>query len=463
MKKILSLVFIVLTSTLYAQMPNELSNTDKIYGLSKFWQEVNYNFVYFNNVSKVKWENEYKKLIAEVQETENDYEYYRLLQKYCAFLKDGHTNVYFPKEINEQLTFTDFGEYKFHLSNIDGKAVITKINLSKKSELPIGTEVLKVNGYTTSYYISEFVKPYISSSTDYVRNNESIKYLLNAPYGTNFDIEFRLPNGEIKTLQLKASTADENELYPRVEENSLLEFIWKKDGIAYLSLNSFDDPNIINLFEEKLPELYKAKSLIIDLRKNDGGSSVIGKEILEYLTNDSVLYGSKSQSRQYIPTFKAWGIYLSAKDTINGKIDWGMNKEETLNYYNYGQDKGVFQFEYNADTIKLQKKRIVVPTVILIGNKTASAAEDFLIYADNQKHMIKIGEPTNGSTGQPIFFELPRGGTARICTKKDTYPDGREFVGYGIKPNILVKKTLSDLIENNDPALKRAIKYVEDK
>ena len=113
-------------------MPNKLSDVDKIYGLSKFWQEVNYNFVYFSKIDKAKWINEYKRLISEVQETKNDFEYYRLLQKYCATLKDGHTSVYFPKEIERQMTFTDFGDYKFLLGNIDGKAIITKINLSKK-------------------------------------------------------------------------------------------------------------------------------------------------------------------------------------------------------------------------------------------------------------------------------------------------------------------------------------------
>ena len=75
--------------------------------------------------------------------------------------------------------------------------------------------------------------------------------------------------------------------------------------------------------------------------------------------------------------------------------------------------------------------------------------------------MTKIGEPTFGSTGQPLFFDLPGGGSARICTKKDTYPDGHEFVGYGITPDIEITKNLIDFIENNDPALEKAIAYLK--
>ena len=59
-----------------------------------------------------------------------------------------------------------------------------------------------------------------------------------------------------------------------------------------------------------------------------------------------------------------------------------------------------------------------------------------------------------------IFFELPGGGSARICTKKDTYPDGREFVGYGIQPDVLVKKDLEDFINNEDPVLEEALKHL---
>jgi C-terminal processing protease CtpA/Prc len=126
-------------------------------------------------------------------------------------------------------------------------------------------------------------------------------------------------------------------------------------------------------------------------------------------------------------------------------------------------DQYYYNFEYSPDSIKITDKRIVVPTALLIGHNTASAAEDFLIYADNQKHMIKIGEKTFGSTGQPYMFDLVGGATARVCTKKDTYPDGREFIGYGIKPDIEVKQTVDDYLQKRDPVLLKAQEYLKTK
>lgn len=455
MRPLLLMLISIFGINLSAQIPNSISKSEKVYGLSKFWQEVNYNFVYLNKVDREQWNNDYKRLITEVQETENDYEYYRLLQKFCASLKDGHTNVDFPDTIQNQLFNTYFGDYRLFLTNIDNKAIITATNLSKKDELPVGTEVIKVNGLQTKDYLEKEVLPYISSSTNYILMDWAVARMFQAPKGTSFDIRFKLPNGTIKDLKLTHTKTTEKEIYPEFEDWQLMDFKWLKNDIAYVSLNSFGDPKIDSLFEEKLPDLYKAKKLIIDLRKNGGGSTYVGREILKYLTKDEILYGSKNQSRLHIPSFKAWGMWTEAKDTIGN--EWAT--QEFLSFH----DNYFHEFPFEPDTIKLDAKRLVVPTAILIGHNTASAAEDFLIYADNQKHMTKIGEPTFGSTGQPMMFDLPGGGSARVCTKKDTYPDGKEFVGYGVQPDIEVKKSLDDYLKEKDPVLDKAIQYLEKK
>lgn len=139
--------------------PETISKADKVYGLSKIWQEVNYNFVYINDIDREKWNDYYKQLITEVQNTPNDYEYYRLLARFCAMLQDGHTNIYYPESIRNALHTISFGKYSFYIEPIEDKAIITKINESKKDVIPIGTEVLKVNGMPVDEYTATFVMP----------------------------------------------------------------------------------------------------------------------------------------------------------------------------------------------------------------------------------------------------------------------------------------------------------------
>ncbi len=464
MKKALFLLMsIFLYGELSAQteLPSTISKTEKIYGLSKFWNEANYNFVYLNKINKQKWESDYISLIEDVQNTKNDYEYFRLLQKFCATLKDGHTNVWMPKTITDTFIYNgEFGNYRLFLKNIDGKAIIIRTNLSKRKEIPVGTEIIEVNGIPTKEYVHQYVKPYISSSTDHFRNNIAISELLKSPVGTCFDLKFRKPNGKVFSLVLKTKKASEKEVNPPIEQRELMDFKWMKGKTAYVSLNDFSKPKIDSLFIAKLSEIKKAKKLIIDLRHNGGGNTSIGFEILKYLTNDDELQNLASFSRLHVPVFKAWGqnFNLKATDTLQGSKE---NRQFLSQAFLTTKDSYFYEFPYYTTKNNINKsERFVVPTVLLIGNYTASAAEDFLIATDNQKHMTKIGEPTYGSTGQPMLFDLPGGATGRICTKKDTYPDGREFVGYGIQPDILVKKTYKDYIENKDTALERAVKYL---
>lgn len=444
-----------------SQIANTISAADKVYGLSKFWQEVNYNFVYLDKIDRNVWDSTYKALISQVQETKNDYEYYRLLQKFCALLNDGHTNIYTPKIEGLQIMQNMFGEHLVVIKRIEGKPVIIRSWKKDQQLLPVGSEIVEVNGMASEKYLRDSLLPYISSSTDYVKLNSATHWMLAGAPGSVFNIKIRKPDGHLSQLQLKHGKTTDSIYFPEYgklfdeQKRKLLDFKMLDNRLAYVGLNGFSNPKIDTLFDEILPKLYNAKGLILDLRFNGGGSTNIGTYILQYLTNDNVLQHSRYSTRDHLASFKAWGKYVSEKDTVNNA--WN-TKCWLVNNGTY-----FYQFPYEPDSFILDKKRVVVPTVILTGNNTASAAEDFLIAADNQKHMIRMGEPSFGSTGQPLVFDLPGGGSARVCTKKDTYPDGREFVGYGVLPHIKVAPTIKDYLSGKDVVLEKAIQYLNNK
>lgn len=108
-----------------------------------------------------------------------------------------------------------------------------------------------------------------------------------------------------------------------------------------------------------------------------------------------------------------------------------------------------------------EEERLIIPTVVLTSHFTASAAEDFLVMADNQPHITTIGHRSYGSTGQPLEIALVGGIGARICTKDDRFPDGRVFVGIGVIPDIeLPEPTLAELQAVADPILDRALEWL---
>ncbi len=72
-----------------------------------------------------------------------------------------------------------------------------------------------------------------------------------------------------------------------------------------------------------------------------------------------------------------------------------------------------------------------------------------------------MGEASGGSTGQPLSFPMPGGGTARVCAKRDSYPDGKEFVGVGVIPHVVVKQTVNGIRTGRDPVLDAAVQHLK--
>ncbi|OYD40826.1 S41 family peptidase [Sphingobacterium cellulitidis] len=451
------------SNILKAQIPNSISPVDKQFGLSKFWSDVNNNFVYLYKIDQEQWNQAYKEAIAAIQETKNDYEYFRELQRLCALLKDGHTQVFLPEALENQIMITNFGEYRILLSHVQGKVYVSNVNKSKSQIIPIGSEVIKVNGLPTREYQQQYVLPFISSSTEGDLLNKAAYNLLSGFEGDQYRIEIKTPKGKIEHITLTHSESLEKEWSSIPKGNQeLSEFKWLKDKIGYFAIRSFDDVSVVQDFEENLPELQKAESIIIDLRDNGGGSGRNALNVAKYFVEGDSIYGARNYSREIIPTERAIGSFLTAQDTINGKEQWGLSKEEATNLYKAYSGTKFHSYEYKASYVQT-KVKLKVPVVILTNNNTASAAEDFLIYLYNQKNIIRIGEYSNGSTGQPLQINLPANSTAWICTKKVTLANGEEFVGIGIKPNVLVEKDLQDVINPSkyDSQLEEAINYLK--
>jgi C-terminal processing protease CtpA/Prc len=95
--------------------------------------------------------------------------------------------------------------------------------------------------------------------------------------------------------------------------------------------------------------------------------------------------------------------------------------------------------------------------MVLTSARTFSAAEDFAAAFKTMNRGLIIGEPTGGSSGQPLFITLPGNGTARICTKRDMLGNGEEFVGKGIIPDKFVSPTVQDVRNGVDAELQAAI------
>jgi C-terminal processing protease CtpA/Prc len=459
---LLSLVFCTSIIAIKAQqqIPYGINNfmtvEDKLYALSKVWSEAKYNEVYFNNVDEDVWDSTYLALIKPVMESKSDNECYRLLSHYCAMLKDGHSFVFY--EYDPTVT-TYFDKFQINVQPIEGKAFVAQISSKKSDWIPVGSEIVEVNGMPTPDYIKEMVMPYQSSSTEHHLIDISIRKMFRSFRYDAYDITFITPDGkEIRTHVIHDFPPEiqGDPMIPVGKEWKFIDLKWYKGDVAYIAINSFSSNQVVEDFNSIFPEIKKrAKKLIIDIRDNSGGNNYIGAQILSRLTPDDELVGSIWFTRIHNPAYMSWGKNLNPVDTVENSYNKTLYEITHRTYY---EKKGENKYSFDKD-----RERLVIPTVILIGHQTFSAAEDFLVMCNNQEHITLIGEVTGGSTGNSIMWDLPYGGTLTICSKKDTYPDGSEFVGYGIKPDIESHLTVDDFRKARDTVLETALDFLKNK
>ena len=435
----------------YPTQGKPLTREQRLYGLVQFWTEVKYNFAFFDQVPDLNWDEVLVNYLSIMEKDQTNVAYYRHMEKLCALLKDGHTNIDPPPSVEATFDYP-----AVTLINIQHKAIVENVAVSLQDDIPIGSEVLSVEEIPTDVYLQDTILPYISASTDYILLDWGIRELLKGKKNTLVKISVKKPNGGEKEIVLKRNRQSSNAEWVKQREPwNLTTFKRLPNDIAYVALNSFGSDEIVQEFSAKIDTINTCKGLILDLRENGGGDSDNAHAIITHLT-DKPFFTSKWKTREHRAAFKAWGKFenegyrSSAKKKENAGNEW--EKMVTAFY------EGDQWYTEAADTIVPPKnKKVNLPMVVLIGHNTASAAEDFLIALDQLKIATLLGEKTFGSTGQPLFLDLPGGGSARICTKRDTYPDGKEFVGYGIEPHIYVENTVEDFLEGNDPVLTRGV------
>ena len=432
-----------------------LTDAQKLYGLSMIWKEADYNFPLFKRLPALNWDSTYQAFIPRVLESTTTIDYYRALIRFTALLQDGHTQVTMPAWVRQQHVFD---QPDVRVTAVDGHAIVWNVEDTLASHIPVGSEIVAVDGVPTERYLAREVYPYIGAPA--MRFREELAMvgwyvngvgLLWGRAGTRVSVTVRTPAGGQRTVSLVRDGGTRRANWAReFPSGAPLTFRWLDDRVAYVALNTFSAwASEADRFDSIAPQLRQASGLLLDMRQNGGGNNSVGRQIIaRYLTSDT-LVGARWRARINNAAFRAWGHYLG--------------QEWARDYWPYYTGDAWYDAPPETVAPDTAFPKLTVPIVVLMGRNTGSAAEDFVIWLDGAKNVTLVGEPTTGSTGQTIEIDLPGGGTARILAKHDTYADGREFVGIGIQPDVLVEPTVDDVIHDRDGMLARALEVLRER
>lgn len=292
--------------------------------------------------------------------------------------------------------------------------------------LSVGSEIESIDDEAVAAYVRQHVAPFQSASTEQDLKVRKYGYaLLAGPSTRSLTLSLRQPDGSLQTIEVGRSGYNDVE-WPESFQRRQLD-----GGIEYLSLDSFADGRALEAFDAAWPAIQQASGLILDLRNNGGGSSWPGYRILAHLIDEPVVPAASWTRRND-----------SVRQAASASVQFhplSVRPIEPIAEDNYAG-----------------------PIVLLTGPRTFSAAEDMaMAFAVSQRGVI-IGQTTAGSTGQPLMFHLPGGGMARICAKRDTWPDGSPLVGVGVAPDIDVAPSVSDIQAGRDPVMEAAMKWIQE-
>ncbi|MFC2164303.1 S41 family peptidase [Acidobacteriota bacterium] len=410
-----------------------LTENEMIWGLMQVWAETKFNFAYFDQVPDLDWDKEVQRSIPKVLSAKDRIEYYQILRELVARLDDGHTLILPPEVINRAY---DNPPVEFQM--VEGKAVLSRVGDTREirdAGLRPGLELLTVgDGIPVWDYFRENVAKYFQGGTEQWTKALGLSFLLNGPKDSTVNLQFRAPEGTLKEVELKRNSQNDDGsafVHWMLGHQLPVEHRMIGDGLVYFRLPSFGSDKIVEEFNETFDLLDPAhiRGMILDIRLNNGGSSNNAYKIISKLI-DGKIESSKWKTRKYLPAYRSWGQLEEWFEAKPGEI----SPSEGPTYTG--------------------------PLVVLIGPHTVSAAEDFVVPLDYSNRALLIGSRTAGTTGNPLTVTLPGGGIFRVCTKRDSYPDGKEFVGIGIDPDIVVEPTQLDIFEGRDPALEKAVEVI---
>ena len=406
-----------------------LTVEQRVESFTRLWSAVKFNFANFDLVPELNWDDVLSEYLPKVMRDQSNDAYILLLQECIAQLKDGHTSIDSSWGSGLPAAYPPL-----RICSVGGKAIVTETAETeeiKASGIRVGDEITHVDERPVRETLEKNIYPYISASTSQGRDLKAYPKILQGPKDSNVSLTVKTLEGATRKISLTRKSSG-YAMIPRQTSGSDFEYRDLGDGLAYVALNSFGSSDVVQAFNEKFKEVSRAKGLLIDVRENSGGSSRYGHAITAHLI-DKPIPTTRWKTPQYRAAFRAWGRDEQWYDGGFKMID-----PETTEPF-------------------------LGPIVVLIGPETNSAAEDFVVPLHAAGRATIVGQKSRGSTGQPLKFSfLDEKIFGRICTKRDQYPDGREFVGVGIIPDIEVHPTVEDITSDRDVVLEKGIKVLKE-
>ena len=232
----------------------------------------------------------------------------------------------------------------------------------------------------------------------------------------------RSPEGELRTVSVEPGSSDPDVAVPWagvLREHGWLDELGAADTY-YLNLSSEHEQDHEEVLRALPSILGRATGVVLDMR---GYPEPDTYDYTQYFNPEPFEY----------PMFEngVWNGPTSYERTRT--IWWGYEPAETV---------------------------FAGPVALLVGNRTLSFAETLSMAVESLDNVTVTGQQSAGSNGTITGVRLPGGLEVVFTGQRLLYPDGSEFHGIGIQPDVEVVPTPAQFAAGIDPELEVAIELL---
>lgn len=393
----------------------------------------------------------------------NQQEFYQLLLPLVVQIKCGHTKFHPDSNWSNNFYYNTGKVFPWRMF-FQGRKAYAIGSYINTFPIPEGSEVLEINGHSTSEIINKMLNSFCSDG-----NNNTFKYIemsrfFSAFYANLFEgpdsFSVKYKNGpNIAEIQIPSISHNEIESYEKQQKKQVSkQFPFRlkiqNNETALLTISSFhegSDRQYEHFLEKSFETVNQRKinNLIIDLRNNEGGKDRRGAVLLSYLMNREFRYYDRLElttkekysfaGQAHLPRFYWIYRHLVSK-AKDGSCRWNHSK--------------------NLKLQKPQKKHFSGNVYVLTNGASFSVTAEFAAVTHSLKRATFIGEETGGAyygnnSGTFVVAALPNSklnvGIPMVAyyTAAKGYPHKDQ----GVIPDYPIEPTVNDIISGNDPVL----------
>jgi C-terminal processing protease CtpA/Prc len=422
----------------------------------------------YHAITKEKFTALTDSIITSLKENTTIREAWACFSKMIAAYNEGHSSIGYPAGLQKQIQDGSSKLFPVLIKEFNGEHLVVRYDLSADSVLRTGDLITSINGQPASKLMATLTSFYgglptwrnIQVLRDFA--GQLVLHNIQAPYHISYihgGVTKEIIVQSLSISELQARAAEVRKRNSITTTQSPYTFQRTSENIGYLNFRSMSNLPLFSAFLDSVFADIKDKpvhGLIIDLRQNGGGNSMLGEKLIGYISDKPFRMGGGSQWK----VSDEYKTFIQEQTKKNAVYAGGTFQQ----YLNKTTGDIISETEIRTHGGGKNKLRYSGKTCVLTGPNTFSSANMLSNAIKDYQLATIIGEATGEAPndyGELYWNKLPNTVlTFYTCSKQFIRANGDAADPNPVLPDIEIKQNPNNL---KDEVLEFAKEWVRKK